>query len=67
MRTSQNGIDFIKSFEKCKLEAYRNDPKEPWTIGWGNTFYEDLAAVRRGDKITQSRADSLFGIILSRF
>jgi lysozyme len=39
MNTSQTGIDLIKSFESCKLEAYP-DPKtgaEPFTVGWGAT------------------------------
>lgn len=36
---SQRGLDLIKSFEGCRLEAYP-DPgtgDKPWTIGWGST------------------------------
>jgi lysozyme len=67
MQASPNGRKFIKSYEKCKLKAYHNHPEEPWTIGWGNTFYEDGAAVKEGDVISQDRADRLFTIALAMF
>ena len=54
----RNGIEIIKMFEGCKLEAYLC-PAKIWTIGWGATFYEDGSKVKPGDKITQSKADSL--------
>lgn len=31
-----------------------------WTIGWGNTRYENGTAVKQGDVITQRQADDLF-------
>ncbi len=66
MRTSENGKTFIKSKEGLKLIAYSlNDGN--YTIGYGNTFYEDGTRVKWGDSITQSRADSLFNEILRRF
>ena len=36
MRTSQKGIDLIKKFEGCRLEAYKC-PAGIWTIGYGHT------------------------------
>ena len=67
--TSKKGIDLIKSFEGCKLQAY-NDPGTgglPITIGWGNTTKEDGSKFKLGDKITQERADALFLNLLPRY
>ena len=36
MKTSDNGIKLITSFEGCKLSAYQ-DPVGVWTIGFGHT------------------------------
>lgn len=52
MKTSQNGIDLIKSFEGCRLTAYRCPAGVP-TIGYGHT-----AGVRMGQKITQQQAET---------
>lgn len=55
------GLDLIKRFEGCSLNAYP-DPltgAEPWTIGWGSTRDEQGKPFKRGDKITQDRADQL--------
>lgn len=66
MVVSQRGIDFIKSKEGLRLKAYSlNDGK--FTIGYGNTFYEDGSPVRYGDSITQARAESLFLAVLAKF
>ena len=59
MITSQNGIDLIKSFEKCLLTAY-NDGANIWTVGWGATTYQDSKKVCPGDTVTQQQADELF-------
>lgn len=58
----------LKHFESClkptgrgTFEAYP-DPGYGWdvaTIGWGTVQYEDGRKVRRGDEITQARADEL--------
>lgn len=56
----------IRRFEGCKLRAYQCSAKV-WTIGVGNTFYEDGSAVKQGDVITQERADRLFIILLDQF
>jgi len=74
MKVNKKGIELLHHFEACKLKAYecpasQRLPKEKkfYTIGWGNTFYEDGSPVREGDVITQARADKLFEIILSGF
>lgn len=65
-KTNQAGIKILHEFESCRLRAYLC-PAGVWTIGWGNTFYEDGKPVREGDAITQARADSLFLFVLARF
>lgn len=55
------GINLIKEFEGCHLEAYA-DPltgAEPITIGWGNTCRVDGSPWFLGDSITQEEADHL--------
>jgi lysozyme len=66
MKVNSDGIELLHSFESCRLTAYLC-PANKWTIGWGNTFYENKTSVKKGDKITQERADQLFLNILSRF
>ena len=51
MNISTPGIDLIKAFEGCKLEAYQCSGNV-WTIGFGHTRH-----VEEGDKITQKVAD----------
>ena len=65
---SARGIECIKHFESClkplgngKFAAYP-DPAHGWrvpTIGWGTILYPDGQPVKRGDVITQERADAL--------
>ena len=50
MKISDKGLDLIKSFEGCRLEAYK-DPVGIWTIGYGHT-----KGVRKGRKITSAQA-----------
>lgn len=55
------GVELIKSFEECCLEAYP-DPltkDKPITIGWGSTRKRDGSAWKLGETITQPEADSL--------
>lgn len=66
MELGTQGEKLIKYFEKCRLTAYQ-DSKGVWTIGWGNTVYEDGKPVKKGDVITQQRADALFASIKKRF
>jgi len=66
MKIGQKGIALIQSFEGCKLKAYQ-DSVGIWTIGWGNTQYNNGTKVRQGDIITRPLADELFLNIVSRF
>jgi lysozyme len=59
MKTSQVGVDLIKSFEGCKLTAYKCSAGVN-TIGFGNTYYTNGNKVKIGDKITQDEANKLF-------
>lgn len=55
------GVELIKQFEGCKLNAYR-DPLTgdlPITIGWGSTRRKDGSVFLLGTKITQEEADEL--------
>ena len=58
--------ELIKQFEGCKLVAYQCSAGR-WTIGYGNTFFEDGTPVKPGDRITQERAEKLLDIILKDF
>jgi len=56
------GIELIKRFEGCHLEAYA-DPltkAEPYTIGWGSTRKKDGRPFKLKEAITQKEADELF-------
>jgi len=66
MKLNKAGADLIKEFEGCKLKAYQCSAKK-WTIGYGNTFYEDGSPVLPGHAITQEKADQLFEIIGDAF
>jgi lysozyme len=69
MKIDKIGLALIEKYEGCKLEAYP-DPATggiPWTIGYGNTYYEDGTKVKKGDKITQSRADQLILNLLDHY
>jgi len=66
MKLNKAGADLIKEFEGCKLKAYQCSAKK-WTIGYGNTFYEDGKPVLPGHAITQQKAEQLFELIASEF
>lgn len=51
MKTSQQGISLIKSFENLELKAYKC-PASIWTIGYGHT-----KGVKAGQVITEQQAD----------
>lgn len=57
MKTSAAGLDIIKRFESCQLQAYLC-PAGFWTIGWGNIRYANGERVQKGDVITQEQADA---------
>ena len=66
MKLNKAGADLIKEFEGCKLKAYQCSAKK-WTIGYGNTFFEDGTPVVAGNAITQQKAEQLFEIIANEF
>lgn len=53
MKISSKGIELIKSFEGCRLSAYKC-PAGVWTIGYGHTL-----GVTKGQKITAQQAEDL--------
>ena len=66
MKINKAGIDLIKSFEQCRLSAYKDSKGIP-TIGWGATYYQDGKRVKMGDNISQIEADTLFDWHLNEF
>lgn len=66
MKLNKEASDLIKSFEGCKLKAYQCSAKK-WTIGYGNTYFEDGTLVKIGDAITQDKAEQLFELIANEF
>ena len=60
-RINAAGLALIKSFEQCRLVAYK-DSGGVWTIGYGHTG----ASVKEGLKITEHQADVLFDYDLDR-
>ena len=66
MKLNKEGADLIKEFEGCKLKAYQCSALR-WTIGFGNTFYEDGSPVLPGHAISKAKADQLFEIITDEF
>ena len=61
LKTSQEGISLIKSFEGCELTAYRCSANVP-TIGFGHT-----AGVSDGDTCTQEEAEIMLAEDLVEF
>ena len=66
MKTNENGKNLIKSFESCRLNAYK-DPTGTLTIGWGHTGNVDGTPIYLGMTISQQKADELFDSDLERF
>lgn len=66
MKTNENGKNLIKSFESCRLNAYK-DATGTLTIGWGHTGSIDNEPIYLGMKISQQKADELFDMDLERF
>ncbi len=61
MKTSQTGIDLIKKFEGCRLDAYKC-PSGKWTIGYGHT-----SGVTAGQKISPAQAEAYLRADLEKF
>jgi len=58
MAPDNDCFEFIKNREGLRLKAYR-DSAGIWTIGYGSIIYDDQRPVKKGDVITQQRADQL--------
>jgi lysozyme len=66
MKLDLKGVIFLEELEGLELKAYKCSA-EVWTIGLGNTFYEDGSKVKEGDKITKEQAYNLFYLIAAKF
>lgn len=69
MNLDATGIAFLKKEEasgKPALVAFKNK-NDVWTIGYGNTYYENGTKVKQGDTITAQRAETLFYNIFNQF
>lgn len=65
MKISNKGLELIKTFEGLSLKPYLDAVNIP-TIGFGNTFYENMKKVTLQDEpITRERADSLFNFLVT--
>lgn len=67
LTVSNKGINLIKQFEGCRLEAYKC-PAGVWTIGYGTTNADKAileavlgkgVTIKKGLKITQKQAEAL--------
>lgn len=63
MKTSQKGIDLIKSFEGLSLKAIRLTGEQYYTIGYGHYGKE----VKAGQWITEEEAERLLKADLEKF
>jgi lysozyme len=61
MKISQTGIDLIKTFEGCRLKAYKCSAGVV-TIGYGSTYYPNRSPIKITDKLNsvQDAEDLLF-------
>lgn len=66
---TQTGIELIKQFEGFRSAAYPDPGSggEPWTIGYGSTFYLNGVRVKKGDVIRQKDAEQLLKIVVQEF
>lgn len=56
MKTSNPGINLIKSFEGLRLKAY-DDGVGVWTIGFGTIKYPNGVRVKKGDTCSDAQAE----------
>jgi lysozyme len=67
MQIHQKGLDLIKSFEGCKLKAYKC-PAGIVTIGFGSTFYPNKSPIKITDKLNSIQdAEDLLLVTLEDF
>ena len=61
MKINNEGLNLIKSFEGCRLTAYKC-PAGVWTIGYGHT-----AGVKQGMVISQEQAENMLKSDLKQY
>ncbi len=66
MRVTDEAKEMMREHEGFREEAYLC-PSSVWTIGFGNTFYENGQPVRQGHKIDKYRAERLFSYYVDDF
>lgn len=66
MQAGKNCIDLIKKFEGLKLESYKC-PAGLWTIGYGNTQWENGFRVLENQVIDIKRAEKLLTFWVSKY
>lgn len=67
MRINQKGLDLIKTFEGCKLKAYKCSAGVI-TIGFGSTFYPNKSPIKITDKLNSIQdAEDLLLVTLEEF
>lgn len=66
MRISKKGVDLLIELEGLKLRSYKCSA-DVWTIGLGNTFYENGERVKENEFISEEDAFHLFFLIATKF
>lgn len=66
MKLSDNGKILLMQLEGKRLQSYQ-DSAGIWTIGYGNTYYEDGSKVKKGDVISEQRCKELLNLILPNY
>lgn len=66
MKINNEGLNLVKSFEGCRLTAYKC-PAGVWTIGYGHTGKVDGKAICEGMKITEAKATELLKQDMTKF
>jgi lysozyme len=66
MKLDNKGIKILEELEGLELKSYKCSA-DVWTIGLGNTFYEDGSKVKEGQSISKERAYLLFNLISKKF
>lgn len=66
MKTSLNGINYLKGFEDLVLTAYY-DSSDVLTIGYGHTNATGTFSFKAGQTITAAEADRIFKLDVALF
>ena len=66
LKINNEGLNLVKSFEGCRLTAYKC-PAGVWTIGYGHTGKVDGKAICAGMTITEAKATELLKQDMTKF